>query len=585
VKRSGKPYEVHLLAVIFLYILGFAIYLNSFPVPFVFDDYPNIRENPAIRLSTINFDDLRAAAFDSHDGRRPLAYASFAFNYLVGSYDVKGYHLVNIFIHIANGVLVYFVALILLGKSHRPSDSRAPRELRFRLAALFAAALFITHPVQIQAVTYIVQRMTSMATMFFLLSVLFYLLSRQRENRSGRIALWLAALASWLLALGSKEIAATLPAIILIIEYLFFRDPGRAWPGIHPGAVLLAIAATVGVVFFYLGTEPAATIAEQYVGRDITPGERVLTELRVVVFYLSLLAFPLPGRLSLEHAFTLSHSLTEPITTLAAAAILVALVLTAMRLGRRHPILSLSIAWFLITLCIESSFIGLELAFEHRLYLPMFAFALTLAYLLSLTPSRHRMITMALGAVLVVALATGTIVRNTTWRDPAVLWADAASKNPSSYRARNNLGRVLIAQGKPEQAARQFSEAIRINPQYPEPHNNLGTLHARAGRLELAKAHFSTAIELNPRYAEAYNNLGVALLSQGFERQAALQIIEAVRLAPRYAKAHVNLSTALSRLGQREEACRHLLIAIELDPAVRHSRAAKTQCRSNTKAD
>lgn len=584
-KLSGKPYEVHLLAVIFLYILGFAVYLNSFPVPFVFDDYPNIRDNPSIRLTTIDFENLRAAAFESHDGRRPLAFASFAFNYLVGGYDVKGYHLVNILIHIANGVLVYFVALILLGRNHPPPDSRAPRDLRQRLAALFAAALFIAHPVQIQAVTYIVQRMTSMATMFFLMSVLLYLLGRQREDRSGRVAFWLAALASWLLALGSKEIAATLPVIILIIEYLFFRDPDRRWPGIHPGAILLAVAATVGVVFLYLGTEPVVSISEQYAGRDMTPGERVLTELRVVVFYLSLLAFPVPERLSLEHAFTISRSLTDPITTLAAAAILIALVCTAMGLARRHPIISLSIAWFLVTLCIESSFIGLELAFEHRLYLPLFAFALTTAYLLSLTPIRHRMIVTALGAVLVVILAAGSIVRNTAWQDPAALWADAASKSPASYRARNNLGRVLIAQGKQEQAARQFSEAIRINPRYPEPHNNLGTLHAQAGRFELARAHFSTAIELNPRYAEAYNNLGVALLSQGFEREAALHIAEAVLLAPRYAKAHVNLSTALARLGQRQAACRHLRIAIELDPSIHHSQTAQAQCQSDTKTN
>jgi hypothetical protein len=96
-----------------------------------------------------------------------------------------------------------------------------------RLAALFAAAIFIAHPVQVQAVTYIVQRMTSMATMFYLMSLLFYLLGRQRKDRSGRSTCWLAALASWLLALGSKEIAATLPIVIVLVEFFFFRDPAR----------------------------------------------------------------------------------------------------------------------------------------------------------------------------------------------------------------------------------------------------------------------------------------------------------------------------------------------------------------------
>ncbi len=584
-KLAGKPYEVHLLAVIALYVLGFAVYLNSFSVPFVFDDYPNIRDNPSIRLTAIDIEGLRAAAFESHAGRRPVANISFALNYLAGGYDVKGYHLVNTLIHIANGVLVYFLALLLLRKNQSLTDRPSASDRRTRLVALFAAAIFIAHPLQIQAVTYIVQRMTSMATMFYLMSLLFYLLGRQRKDRSGRSAYWLAALASWLLALGSKEIAATLPVVIVLIEYFFFRDPRKAWPGINYGYLLFAFAASAGVVLFYLGAEPASTITEQYVDREFTPGERLLTELRVLIFYLNLMVYPHPGRLSLDHAFTISRSLTDPITTLVAAAILVALIFAALRLTRRHPILPFCIMWFLVTLAIESSFIGLELVFEHRLYLPMFAFALAVAYLLSLTPARYGSVVTALGGALVVTLAAASIVRNMTWQDPAVLWADAVSKNPTSYRARNNLGRVLTDQGKREQAARQFNEAIRIKPDYAEPHNNLGTLHARAGRFDQAREHFATAIELNPRYAQAYNNLGMALLSQARAREAASQLGQAVRFAPGYAKAHANLSTALERLGQPREACRHLLSAIRLDPAVPHSKTALERCRSDSKTN
>ncbi|TFH50443.1 MAG: tetratricopeptide repeat protein [Lysobacterales bacterium] len=584
-KLAGKPYEVHLLAVIFLYVLGFAIYLNTFSVPFVFDDYPNIRDNPSIRLTSIDIGDIHAAAFESHTSRRPVANISFALNYLAGGYDVKGYHLVNILIHIVNGVLVYFLAFIILCRIRMPGIQPSMPDLHARLAALVAAAIFIAHPVQIQAVTYIVQRMTSMATMFYLLSLLFYLLGRLREDRTWRIVYWLAALASWLFALGSKEIAATLPVIIVIIEFLFFRDSDKTWPGIHPGLLILALAATVGVFFLYLGSEPAFTVAEQYAGRDITPGERMLTELRVLVFYLSLLAFPNPGRLSLEHAFTVSHSLTDPITTLAAAGILIALLFVGLRLARRHPTVSFCIMWFLITLSVESSFIGLELAFEHRLYLPMFSFALAIAYLLSLAPARQRTMATALAGVLVVILAATSITRNVTWQNPAALWADAASKNPGSFRAQNNLARALVDQGRPDQAALHFNEAIRLNPQYAEPHNNLGTLHARAGGFEQAQAHFGMAIELNPRYAEAYNNLGVALLSQGLAHDAALQLGQAIRLAPGYAKAHANLSAALASMGQSQEACRHLLIAMHLDPAVSHAQIDLKGCHSDSKSN
>lgn len=584
-KLASKPYEVHLLAVIVLYVLGFTVYLNSFSVPFVFDDFPNIRDNPSIRLTAIGIEDLRATVFESPIVRRPIANISFALNYLAGGYDVKGYHLVNILIHVANGVLVYFLALVLLRRdraiTHRPSVP----DRRLRLAALFAAAVFIAHPLQIQAVTYIVQRMTSMSTMFYLMSLLLYLLGRQREDRSGRSVFWLTALVAWLLALGSKEIAATLPVVIVLIEYFFFRDPLKAWPGIHPGYLLFALTATAGVVLLYLGTEPAVIIAEQYAGLDMTPGERLLTELRVLVFYLSLMVFPYPGHLSLEHTFSISHSLTDPITTLMAAAMLIALLIAALRLARRHPTLSFCILWFPVTQSIESSIIGLELAFEHRLYLPMFGFSLAVAYLLSLTPARYATVVTVLGGILVAVLMTASIVRNMVWQDPAALWADAASKNPASHRARNNLGRVLIDQGEHAQAALQFNEAIRINPEYAEPHNNLGTLYAQEKRFDQAREHFSIAIALNPQYAQAYNNLGVALLSQGLAREAAVRLGQAVHIAPGYAKAHGNLSTALARLGQSQAACRHLLIALQLDVSVPHSQTALQGCQPDTKTN
>lgn len=584
-RLAGKPYEVHLLAVIFLYVLGFLVYFNSFSVPFVFDDYPNIRDNPLIRLTSIGADEISAAAFDSHAGRRPVANVSFAFNYLIGGYGVKGYHLVNIFVHIANGVLVYFLVLILLRRNPRSTEQFIESDRQLRLAAFFAAAIFIAHPVQVQAVTYIVQRMTSLATMFYLLSLLLYLLGRQRQEHRARLVYWTAALASWLLALGSKEIAATLPIIIIAVEYLFFRDPGGSRHRLHPAGLLLALAAIAAVTLLYLGTEPGAAITEQYAGRDLTPGERMLTELRVLIFYLSLLVFPIPGRLSLEHSFTISHSLIDPLTTLAAAAILLVLVLAAMRCARRHPPLTFCVIWFLVTLFIESSFIGIELAFEHRLYLPMFAFALAIAYLISLIPERRLAMGLALAGIYLLGLVAASIFRNTIWQDPARLWADAAAKNPTSYRARNNLGRVLMTQGKLAQAAQQFNDAISINPLYAEPHNNLGTLHARAGRFEIARAHFSAAIELNPGYAQAFNNLGVALLSQGRAYNATLQFAQAIRLAPDYAKAHANLSTALIHLHQLDAACRQLAMALRLDAQVPHSLETAEKCRANTKID
>lgn len=582
---AGKPYERHLLAVILIYVLGFAIYLNTFSVPFVFDDYPNIRDNPSIRLTAVDLNSIRTAALESYASRRPVANISFALNYLVGGYDVKGYHLVNILIHIINGVLVYFLTLVLLRRNRTTVEQYQATNRTIRLVALLAAAVFIAHPLQTQSVTYIVQRMASMATMFCLGSLLLYLLGRERDDLMQRSAFWIAAALTWLLALGSKEIAATLPAIILLVEFLFYRDSDRPWPGVGAGYLLFAIIATLAAAVLYLGMDPAATINAQYEQRDFDTLERLLTEFRVLIFYLSLMLFPHPDRLSIDHAFSISRSFLEPISTLLAAAVLIALIVAAARVARRHPILSFCVLWFFITLSIESSFVALELVFEHRLYMPMVGFALAAAYLFSLVPGRQGMRAAALAGLLVVALAAGSIARNAIWQDPVALWMDAVSKNPTGYRTRNNLGRVLADRGKREEAIRQFNAAIALRQDFAEPHNNVGVLYAQNGRLDQALAHLEKAIELNPRYVQAYNNLGVALLRHGDVQKAVSMLAQAVRFAPRYAKAHANLAEALDRLGQPGEACRHLSTALKLDSTVSHPRTMLKNCQpdSNTR--
>lgn len=584
-RLPDKPHEVHLLALCILYVLGFSIYLNSLSVPFVFDDFPNIRDNPSVRMTSLDVESVRAAVTESPAKRRPLANVSFALNHLVGGYDVKGYHLVNIFLHIANGVLVYFLALILLGAAGARESPRMMPDRRLQLAALLAGAIFIAHPLQVQAVTYIVQRMTSMATLFYLLSLLLFVLGRRRRDRSKRSALWAGAFVSWLLALGAKEIAATLPVMIVVTEYLFFRDRDKPWPGMRLWYPLVAVAAVACAALLYLGADPATTLASQYADREYGAGERMLTELRVLVYYLSLMILPLPGRLSLEHTFSVSRSLVDPATTLAAATVLAAMLYAALRCASRQPIASFCILWYLVTLSVESSFVGLELAFEHRLYLPMFGFSLMVGYLSTLTPDRHSRLAIVLGVGIVAALSTISIARNTIWQDSLRLWMDTVAKNPMSHRAHNNLGRVLIDRNRPELAAREFEQAIRIEPGYAEPYNNLGTLHARAGRLDEAVLNFAKAIEANPTYAHAYNNLGVALLDQGRARDAVMQLGRAVRIAPGYAKAHGNLAIALARLGRMRESCVHLRVAVDLDASALHSPSALDACGALSNSD
>ncbi len=238
-----------LVGVLAICSLGALVYSNSLDAAFVYDDTRSITGNPRIRVEHLGWRELYEAAFES-PLPRPVANLSFALNHYIGEYEVAGYHVVNVAIHLVNGVLVYLLALFLFAHSAHPRPSR-------EWAALLAALVFTAHPVQSQSVTYVVQRMSSLAVMFYLGALLLYLRGRSSPRGWRRWASWAGAGAAWILALGSKEIAAVLPVTIWLCEWYFFQDLSRTWlrRNLKIGCVVLALLATLA--FFYLGEHPS----------------------------------------------------------------------------------------------------------------------------------------------------------------------------------------------------------------------------------------------------------------------------------------------------------------------------------------
>jgi len=569
--RSKEPEpEIgpHPAGILALCVLGVAIYSNTLGVPFVFDDSQNIRANRHIRIARLGWRELREAALES-PSPRPLANLSFALNYYFGGYEPAGYHVVNVAIHVVNGVLVYLLALILLQPglgTGQPTRSELPRSRAPPVAAmsLLAAAIFVAHPLQTQSITYIVQRMSSLAAMFYLLSLLLFLHGRLGPAGRRRLGLWAGSGLCWLLALGSKQIAATLPLLVWLCEWYFFRDLSREWLMRNLKIALAGVAVLAALGFVYLGIHPFEQLATYYASRDFGPLERMLTQLRVVIFYIGLLLLPLPERLNLLHPFETSRSLVDPITTLLALAALLGLLGLAIRLARRQRLASFCILWFLLHLAIESSFIPLEMVFEHRLYLPMFGFATLAAQLLfSLLTTRRAMV---ISAVLIVALATAAHVRNRIWRDPVTLWSDVIAKNPNRHRPHNNLALALERQGRADEAIRHYTAALRLKADVAEVHTNLGHLLGERGRLDEAIRHLSQALRLEPDSVAAHNNLGNVLREQERPREAIRHLSEAVRLDPTFAEGHYNLGLALADQGNVAGALRHYSEAARLRP-------------------
>ena len=540
--------------------LVFLIYSSNLTGPFVFDDGRNIRDNPAIRLTDLSWHGLKEAATKSPLPNRPLAYVSFALNFYVNGYRTVGFRLVNILIHILAGVCLYFLLKTTLGL-----PALQPRFGNTRWLPYMAVLIWLVHPLHTQSVTYIVQRMNSMAGMFYILSLLCYARSRLTEVPTFKWLLVVACLMSGILALAAKETAATLPVFILIYEWFFFQDLSREWLKRYLPFITGVLILLIGIAFIYLGGHPLEKVLSRYEMRDFTPAQRVLTEFRVVILYLTLLLFPHPKRLNLDYDFPLSNSLVDPITTLLALLAIIGLAAGSLWLAKKERLISFCLLWYCGNLVIESSIIGLEIVFEHRTYLPSMML-IPVAVILVDRYFKSNILKVAAICSITLVFAAWTYERNAIWRNPVSLWRDVVAKSPQKVRPHNNLGNALKHQGKYEEAIAHFNKALEINPGYAKAHNNLGTVLAAQGKTDEAIKHFGIALYINPGYAAAHSNVGVALAGRDEIEKAIVHFREALRLEPNYAKVHSNLGAALVRQGNLQEALEHFHIALQLKP-------------------
>jgi len=556
--KYGPKRETLLLSLLAIVVI--LIYADTLTTPFIFDDLNNIQSNPHIRVPALSFENLAWAGFNSPEGRRPVANISFALNYYFNGYNLVGYHVVNILVHLACGIFLYFLAQATL-----QTPALRSRYEKFGWIPFFTAFIWLVHPLQTQSVAYIVQRMNSMAAMFYVLSMLFYVKFRLSEASRAKWPLLAGCVITAFLAFGTKEITATLPLFIILYEWYFFQELSAQWAKrnflLLGGVFLLFIL----IALVYLDYNPIAKILKGYGTRDFTPLQRVLTESRVVIFYISLLLWPNPSRLNLDHEFALSYSLLNPATTLVAITAIIGLIAFAILIARKEPLLSFGIIWFFGNLVIESSVIGLELVFEHRNYLPsMFA-------ILAIVCLAFRYLKHALPAAVALSLVGAlfcvwTLERNKVWADEITLYRDSAAKSPGKARPHNNLGAALSRKGLFPEAIEQYRAALRIKPEYSDAHYNLGYALAKTGKLDEGISHFREAVRIKPNQVKYLNNLGVALSIKGNYSEASDYFKKALKINPSDADVHNNIGMVYKNQGDPDAAMQHFSTAIDLDP-------------------
>jgi len=381
----------NLAAVFLIAILATVIYSNSFDCSFHFDDNPGIVENYAIHRF-----DLKGMLSPNNPGcDRPVLNLTLALNYYFGKLNAFGYHLVNLLLHIANGIMLYFILLRTISFS---SIRNKYHERSYRIA-LYAALIFTAHPIQTQAVTYIISRTSLLATFFYLLALLLFIHAFKQGARSKELRakdsmpyalrpkLYLVgAFFASCLGMGSKQIAATIPMIFLIYDFYFISDGD--WKNVKSHyKIHLAMLSTVAiVVYLSLPLLEIRKFSIHHVGLETPFGESItsfhyfLTQLHVIPYYIKLLF--IPTNLNLDYNWPITRSIDLSSTFF--FIVLTSIVILAIKLFHRDRLFSFGIIWFFVTLSVSSSFIVIsDVIFEHRLYLPSVGFALFGAILIS----------------------------------------------------------------------------------------------------------------------------------------------------------------------------------------------------------
>ena len=538
------------VAILLICFLSVGLYLNSLNNSFHFDDTPNIIENPYIR----NLKDIPSflKGMSSYVGKfRILSMFSFAVNYHFHKLNVYGYHLVNLMLHILCGILVYFISRNLFAFELKRIESYTIDNniegKKVNLLSLLTATIFIAHPIQVNSVTNIVQRIEILASLFYLLSI-FLFLKGSLEKGWRKILFFLGTGISYLCAIFSKETGFTLPIVLIIFDFLFVCKTKKE---IQKRVLIyfpLFLLLTIYISFFLKGGILGLFIkgSEEWLW---TPWENLLTQTNVMIQYFKLLLLPLPHWLNFDHDFWVSKSLFEYPTWVSVSVILL-LLISATILIKKNRLIPFCIFFFFIILAPSSSLIPLwDIMVEYRLYLPIFSYSLILTmgihYFYQLL-ARH--FSKKIGQEVVVGISiltlcfysVTTIERNKIFKDDLTLWSDAAKKSPYKMRVHHNLGRAYLMGGDINKAIQEAEIALRLSDRYIRKEsvkfilNLLGGAYLDKGEIDEALSMYNRAIEVAPNFATSYYNVS-CLYSLKKERAKAIEYLKkAIALDLRY---------------------------------------------------
>ncbi|MDD5691624.1 MAG: tetratricopeptide repeat protein [Candidatus Omnitrophica bacterium] len=532
------------LAIIILSLLGIAVYSNTLNNTFHFDDFSFILDNPGLS------DPGKLTELFKYWPSRFIGFLSFAVNYQIHQFSVFGYHLVNIGLHILTSFLVFWLACLTFSfPAMKEEAAYSHRELM----GFFTAAIFLTHPVQTEALNYIFQRVTILSAFFYLTSLCLYAKAMLALREGGRVNkfCYSASLIAAFIGMFTKENIVTLPLMILLYDLYFLQGArGPRWRRLFPFLLLLPVVPlTVAIAKPVIFAD-----VERLLNNPLSSSSHYLwTQFSVLTTYLRLFLFP--AGLNLDYDYPVARAFWG-ISTLAGFSVLLFLIITSILAFRRYRLMSFGILWFILTMLPESSIIPIaDPIYEHRLYLPLVGCSIfAVAGLYYLFRNKSFKIVITILTMIVAVCSILTYGRNRVWENEIVLWSDTISKSPEKLRPYNNRGLAYFDQGEYDKAIADFSRAIGLKRDYADGYYNRGLAYHKKGEYNKAAADYTEAIKINPEYLKSYINRGQVYNVSGEHEKAILDFRRAIEIAPLNTEGYFNLAYIYLVLGKKEEA-------------------------------
>lgn len=585
-----------LIFIVFL-IWGGIIYSNTFTSSFQFDDFNYIVNNIDLR----NITNI-SAIWGTRLGHasRFIGFLSFALNYHISGMNPIGFHITNFLIHVITTFLVWNLLTIFIKLTEKKYNNLISNSNKI---AILAALLFLVHPVQTQAVTYITQRFASLATFFYISSLLLYLKGRllfvteNKEKRTApnqfqkkgnkknkktnkveiiskplpapkksklKICLYLlGSLFCGTLGMMTKEVLITLPLMIIFIEWFFF-DLSKFKKYFFPIMLPFISIALIIPAFFKFNIQGilfAKKMSESHQGDWITLGPYLFTQVRVWWTFIKLIFFPLNQ--NVDYDFPLSYTFSDPTVIIGFIGLLIILII-AIRMRKSYPLISFGIIWFFITLS-PNLIPRRHVIFEHKLYLTAIGIFFAISALL-FSKIKNITITRNISIALLLILSFLTFQRNQVWSTEISLWTDTLKKSPNKPRPLFALGSAYSKIKNYDKALYYFNKTIEIDPIFTMVYNHRGIIHEKNLQFDLALKDYQKAIQLDPNFVEAINNLANIYKTQGKYDLALENYNKALAINPRYYTSYFNRGALYYSTKDYQRALDDFNKALEINP-------------------